>query len=327
MRQALLYGIGDLRLEESPKPKVGPKDILFAVRACAVCPTDARKFKTGDHGVPHWPFNMGHEWAGDVAEVGDEVQGFDVGMRVAGGPWGGYADYLLVNSDVTEDGLRHTDVIAALPDNVSYEEGTFMEPLADCIHSIEQADLRIGDTVAILGAGQMGLQLVIVAKIMGLKTISCDLLDGRLEVAKRIGADSVINVKDEDPVARIKELTSGKGADGVCVTTPAGKAVEQALEMVKKTGSIVLFSGFRKGTTVTFDPNLIHYGEVVLTGSEWVGMKAPDIGLFQRALDLMATGKAPVSQLISHRFPLEDLEKAIEGVNRHEILKAIINIQ
>jgi L-iditol 2-dehydrogenase len=327
MKQQLLYGIGDLRFEDTPKPEVGPKDMLIAVKACAVCPTDVRKFKTGDHGVPYWPFNMGHEWAGDVVEVGDEVQGFRVGMRIAGGPWGGYAEYLKISTEASEEGLKHTDTLAELPDGVSYEEGTFMEPFADCIHSVDQAQVRLGDTLVVMGSGQMGLQHTIVGKLQGLKVIVCDLLDNRLELAKEVGADFVVNVESEDVVARVKELTNGKGADGVCVTVGSPQAMVQSLEMVKKTGSVVLFSGFVRGTTVTFDPNLIHYGEVCLVGSEWVGLKALDIGLFRKALELMATGRAPVKQLITHRFSLEDLPKAIEGVHSKEILKAIIQIQ
>ncbi len=319
MRQQLLFKVGDLRLVDTPRPEISPDQILVRVRVCAVCPTDVRKFQTGDHGVPHWPFNMGHEWSGDVVEVGSRVKGFSPGMRVAGGPYGAYADYL-ATSELHD--------VVPLPDNVSYEDATFMEPFADCIHSVEQARVRLGEVLAVLGAGQMGLQHTIIGKLMGLKVIVSDVLPERLEVAKRVGADYVINAATEDPIARVKEITGGTGADGVCVTAGSGKAVEQSLQMVKRTGAVVLFSGFRQGTTVTFDPNIIHYGELILTGSYWLGLPPrADPGLYRKALELIGTGRAPVGELISHRFSLEELEQALQVVGNYQALKAVIHIQ
>ena len=88
MKEALLYGVGDLRIVETPKPVIGPDEILIEVKCCALCPTDVRKYRTGDHGVPNWPFNMGHEWSGDIVEVGEKVKGYQVGTRVAGAGYG-----------------------------------------------------------------------------------------------------------------------------------------------------------------------------------------------------------------------------------------------
>jgi L-iditol 2-dehydrogenase len=270
---------------------------------------------------------MGHEWTGDIVEVGENVQGFHRGMRIAMVLYGGYTEYVKITPDEIRWGKRQRDRVVELPDGVSYEEGTFMEPFADCIHSVEQAQVRLGDTLAVIGSGQMGLQHCIVAKLMGLKVIAIDLIEDRLEMAKKAGADFVINGKDEHPVAKVKELTDGKGADGVCVTIGAAQAVEQALELVKKTGSIALFGGFKRGTTVTFDPNLIHYGELVLTGAYGVGLKGQKVGLYKSSLELIAAGKAQVGQLITHRFPLEELETALKMVGSYEALKAVIQVK
>ncbi len=324
MREQLLYKVGDVRLVESPKPECGPDDMLIRVRVCAVCPTDWRKFSTGDHGIPNWPFNMGHEWSGDVAEIGANVKGWTVGQRVAMVGYGGYADYFKVTPNQVRFGRRVGDTIVTVPDNVSYEDATFMEPFADCIHSVEQAQVRLGETLAVIGSGQMGLQHTIVGKLMGLKVIVSDILPERLELAKQVGADYVINAATEDPVARVKEITGGQGADGVCLTAGTAQGVVQSLQMVKRTGAIALFSGFKNGTMVTFDPNIIHYGEIVLTGSYGTGLKHPDAGLFKKSMELIATGRAPVGKLITHRFPLEELETALKAVGSYQALKAMI---
>lgn len=326
MKEALLYGVGDLRLVDSPKPEMGPNDILIAIKACAVCPTDVRKFKTGDHGVPFWPFNMGHEWAGEIVGVGDNVKGFVTGTRVAGSGYGAYAEFVKFAPAELVRGRPQAERVVPLPDNISYAEGTFMEPLADCIHSLEQARVRLGETVVILGAGQMGLQHVMVAKAMGVKAIAVDLLPDRLALATKFGADVVINGEQEDAIMTVKDLTGGQGADGVIVTVGSAQATVQALGMVKRAGTVVLFSGYRIGTTVTIDPNIIHYGEVNLTASYGRGFGNVSIEFFRKAIALIASGKAPVGELITHRFPLDDLLKAIEVIGSYQGMKAVIEI-
>ena len=167
MKAAVLYGKNDLRIVEVDKPKIGPTDILVKVKACAVCPTDIRRYRTGSrkvHGQDrtfNFPLNSGHEWTGEVVEVGEGVKGFRKGMRIsAGGVFGGYAKY----TSVPQHFIR-LDMVLELPDNVSYEEGTFVEPLADCIHAVrDRSKVKAGDTIAIIGAGQMGLQQLMVAK-------------------------------------------------------------------------------------------------------------------------------------------------------------------
>lgn len=324
MKEALLYGVGDLRIVESPKPEIGPNEILIEVKCCALCPTDVRKYRTGDHGVPNWPFNMGHEWSGDIVEVGANVKGYTVGTRVAGAGYGSYAEFVKMDPNQIVGGRRQADRLIPLPDHVSYEAATFMEPFADCIHSIEQSQVRLGETVAILGAGQMGIQHAMVANAMGVKVISVDLLPDRLALAKKFGADYTVNGAEVDSVAEVKKLTGGQGAEGVVVTVGSPQAVVQALEMVKRAGSVVLFSGFKNGSIVSFDPNIIHYGELILTGSSGLGIKYRDVGLFRKAIELIGMGRAPVVDLVSHRFPLEELEKAIEVIGSYQGMKAII---
>jgi len=245
MKEVLLYDIGDLRLVESPMPEVGPNDVLVAVRRCAVCPTDARKYKTGNHGVPRWPFNMGHEFSGDVVEIGDAVEGVRVGMRVLGVLYGAYAEFVKTDPHW----------LFELPDSLSYEEGAMAEPLGDCLHAVlNQAQVRILDTVVIVGAGQMGLQHLLLSKLVGAgRVIIIDVLEDRLLRAKMFGADHVVNAEVNDPVEAVKDLTDGAGADAVIVSVGIPAATNTAMQMVRKRGRVVLFGGYAHNQVISFD--------------------------------------------------------------------------
>jgi len=321
MKAALLYGRNDLRVVEIGKPEIGSNDILAKVKACAVCPTDVRKYRTGNHGVTGFPMNLGHEWTGDVAEVGERVKGFGRGMRIIGGGYAGYAEYAKVPSQRLELGT-----VFEVPGNVSYEEGTFAEPLADCIHAVkEQAEAKAGDTVAIIGAGPMGLQLLMVAKWIGATAIVSEVLEKRREYAEKFGADFLINPTEEDPVEAVKKMTRGEGADSVIVSIGHPTAIRQGLGMVKKRGRVVLFGGAPEGTIVELDPNIIHYGEILLTGSYWVGVRPyHNVELYKKAVDLISSQKVPVNKLITHRFALDEIHEAFRVQESGEGLKAVI---
>jgi len=333
MREALLYGVRDLRIVDSPKPEIGPEEVLVAVRACGVCPTDIRKFSNGGVGLPKLPLNLGHEWCGDVVAIGRQVRpGLGLGMRVMAVDYGGYAEYAKLGPNPLPGegaGVGTIDTVFELPANVSYEEATLAEPLSCAIHAVkDRAQVQPGETLVIMGAGQMGLLKLMVAKYVGARVVIVDLLDERLESATRFGADFALNGGLEDPVQRVRELTSGHGADAVIVSPGITSLVEQAMQMVGQKGRVVLFGGFAKNSKVALDPNTIHYGEVVLTGSEGVGVRPSrqDLILYSRALDLIASGKVLVKDLITHRFPLEDIHKAFEIVERKQGLKAVVTV-
>lgn len=320
MKAALLYGKGDLRVVEVDVPEIGPNDILVKIQVCAVCPTDIRKYRTGNRLVTGFPMNLGHEWTGDVVKVGDNVEGFRNGMRIIGAGFAGYAEYAKVPQTYKELGM-----VLEIPDNVSYEEGTFVEPLADCIHAVEdRAGAKAGDTVMIIGAGQMGLLLLMVAKHIGATVIVSELMGKRVEYAEEFGADHVINASEQNTVGAIEKLTKGWGSDSVIVSIGHPSAIEQGLKMVKKGGTVVIFAGAPEGTLVGLDPNIIHYGEVMLTGSSWVGTTEVNIKLYQEALDLIASKRIPVAKLITHRFTLDEIHKAFQVQENKEGLKAVI---
>lgn len=326
MKAALLYGIGDLRLVDIPKPEPAPDEVLTKVTVCAVCPTDIRKYRVGNGGVLQFPFNMGHEWVGEVVEVGKEVDDVKVGDRVLGGGYAGYAEYAPLGGQALRPVAGKPLLI---PEGVSDEEATFVEPLADAIHSIvDQGKVKIGDKVLILGAGQLALQHLMVAKAVGATVIVSEPIAERRELARKFGADYVLDGSTtEEVVAAVHELTDGQGADAAIVTIGSPEASVTALAAVRSRARIVLFGGFDRGVQTTLDLNIIHYKEIELTGSYWVGVPPygnPD--LYGVAMKLIQDKTVPVAKLITHRMDLEQIHDAFDAIRTKSGLKAIIYI-
>ena len=320
MKEALLYGKGDLRVVEIDKPEIGPNDILVKVKACAVCPTDVRKYRTGNHSVHSYPINLGHEWTGDVVKIGDNVENWKEGMPIVGAGFKGYAEYAKL-----DQGYLNSGTILELPENVSYEEGTFVEPLADCLHAVkDRAKVKAGDTVAIVGAGQMGLQLIMIAKSIGAKVIVSEPMEERIEYAEKLGADHAINTSKENLEETVKKLMKNWGPDSVIVSIGNPTAIEQALKIVRIGGRVVIFGGTPEGRVARIDPNIIHYKEIELTGSSWVGTIDINIQLYQEALDWIASKKIPVAKFVTHRFTLDEIHKAFQVQENKEGLKVMI---
>lgn len=319
MKEVLLYKAKDMRLIDSPKPECGPTDVLIKLQACAVCPTDLRKYRFGKKGSPliHLPMNLGHEWSGDVVEAGESVEYPKAGMRVRGRGWGGYAEYNKVNvMAATRRGRRIEETLVEIPDGVSYLEGTFVENVAIGIHSVvDNAGVSLGKTVVIIGAGQMGLTQILIAKLIGATTIVTEMTGWRLELAEKYGADYVIDASKEDPVEAVKRITKGRMADGVVITIGLPAAILQGMNMLGREGRAVLFGGSTLDTTITFNPNIIHYGDRVLMGCSG----GPTRG--KLSMDLIASGKVPVKDLISHKFKLEELPEAFEKISTNKLDK------
>ncbi len=326
MKAALLYGIGDLRVVDVPQPEYGPDEVLTKVTVCAVCPTDIRKYRVGNGGVLQFPFNMGHEWVGEVVEVGKDVKDVQVGDRILGGGYAGYAEYAPLGGHALRPVKGEKLVI---PEGVSDEEATFVEPLADAIHSItDQAKVKIGDTVLVLGAGQLALQHVMVAKAVGATVIVSEPIKERRELALQFGADYIVDGSSTDEVvAFVHSLTDGQGADSAIVSIGSPEASVTALAAVRSRGRIVLFGGYDRGVHTTLDLNIIHYKEIEMTGSYWVGVPPygnPD--LYGVALKLIQNGTVPVGKLITHRYVLDDIHDAFDTIRTKTGMKAIIYI-
>ena len=327
MKAALLYGLNDLRLTEVEKPTVGPGDVLVRLKACGVCPTDIRKYRTGNHGIPKLPFNMGHEWAGDIVEVGKNVKFFEVGMRVGGFNYGGYAEYNTVTETEFDEFAPYPEtLLMVIPGSITYEAATFIEPLSDCFHAVvTQAEVHVADSLLVIGAGPMGMMLSMAGKSIGAKVVIADVLEKRLQFAKQLGVDETVNVHRENLADRIKEIAGEQGIDAVITAVGQPSAITQALNVVKKRGRVVIFGGAPEGTTVQIDPNIIHYNEVTLVGSSWLGAGGfLDARMCHVAVEMIRSGKVPVERLITGRFPLQKIHEAFRVVEDLEGLKSII---
>ena len=327
MKAAILYGVKDLRIQDIDKPRIGYGELLVNVKAATTCGTDLKIYQRGYvEGVIKLPTVFGHEWAGDVVEVGEGVTWLKKGMRVRAGNsspclrcymcqrgkfnlcedmmwlWGAYAEYIKVPQRIV---TLNTQVI---PAHVSYEEAAVTEPLACVLHGVEEARVKLGDTVAIIGAGPVGLLHLLTVRKMGAgKVIISDTVDERLQLANKLGADVTINAKKDDTTETTKKLTDGHGADVVIEAIGLPATWEQALRMVRKGGTVLEFGGCPPGTEIKVSTEQLHYGETTILGAFHTTPAH-----FKKALNLIASGTINVKPLITNRVKLEDIKQAFE---------------
>jgi len=336
MRAIHMYGPGDLRLEEVPRPEIASDQVLIRIEACGICPSDVRWY-AGTRPIPQrvkLPRIPGHEWVGEIVEVGSQATEFKVGDRVAA--YGqvvcgmcencqrGIFNFCLnrkwaIEGGFSEYGRASVQGLLPIPEGLSYEEAAFTEPLACCINGTWRSDIKLGDDVVVVGAGPIGLLHIQLARLQGARVIATDLIPERLSVAQEVGAHEVVNAAQEDAVGRVQELTKGRGADAVIVATGARAAMEQGLQMAALHGRVNLFAGSYPPPTLALSPNLIHYKELVLTGSHHFTPFT-----FQRALKLLQYGLVQVKPLISHRLPLDRTQEGFDIVVGQKGLKVIV---
>ncbi len=343
MKVARLYAPGDLRIEDGPIPEAGPGGLVIRVRTCSTCGTDAKIFRFGHHHIS-LPRVLGHEVAGEIAEIGRDVHGWSVGDRVqiiAAIPCGvchycrrgqetvcedlesigyqydgGFAEFMQVPPKVLD-----RDGVNRIPDHVPFEAASLTEPLACVLNGQEIARVGQGDAVAVLGAGPIGCLHVRLARARGARTVMLvDINQDRLDLAARAEPDAAIDGSKDDPIDAVRKLTEGRGADVVITATGVGQAQEQALEMTAPRGRISLFGGLPKDNSVIrFDSNLVHYRELSVFGAYG---SAPRHN--RDALSLIANGGVRVDDLITHRMPLTDVLEAIETVRTGTGLKVVV---
>jgi len=208
-----------------------------------------------------------------------------------------------------------------IPDNLDDDTATLVEPLGCCLRAYARHGIMAGDTVVVIGAGTAGLLHVRAALLHGAgRVISLDLLPHRLELAKKLGADVVINASERDPVAAVREATGGKGADTVVTAVGHPVVIEQAIAMARDGGAVNVFAESPPDAKIGIDPNLMYSREVTLTGT--YSSSPMD---FRTALRLVASGRIKVKELISHRMPLDRLGEAMEtALKGTDSLKIII---
>jgi L-iditol 2-dehydrogenase len=341
MRAAMLYGVRDLRVEEVEIPKVGAGEVLVRIKAATTCGTDLKIFQRGYvENVIKLPTIFGHEWAGEAVEVGEGLEWPKKGMRVRAGNsspclrcpmcqrgkynlcenmiwlWGAYAEYVTVPARMVLVNMQE------IPPDVSYEEASITEPLACVLHGVEEAEVRVGDTVAIIGAGPIGLLHLLTVKKMGVeKTIMIDLVDERLEFAKKLGADETINSRAESMLQIVRDVTNGYGADVVIEAIGLPATWEDAIRLAKKGGTVLEFGGCPPGTEIKVNAEQLHYGELTVLGTFHTTPLH-----FRRALKLIASRTIDVRPLITRRMRLEDVKEAFQilSTSKNEIKIGII---
>jgi len=332
MRAALFYGGKDIRVGQVPDPVPGPGEVVVRVLAAGICGSDLHSYRDPSRIWPglKLPYMAGHELAGEIAALGPDVIGVQVGQRVGVEPrhlvscgrcrWCRRGDYqlcpelgmvhgeLVHSTGFAEYSLESADKIFPLPDEVPIEEAAILDVYAVAVHALHRVPARPLDTVVILGTGAIGLATAQVARATGAgRVIMVGRRDEPLEVARQIACDEVINASREDVAEVVRELTHGEGAE-VVFEAVGGTAptFTQAMELVSRGGRVGIIGSF--GGPQTLDPWLCMRKEVEL---RWVWSYGLWEGVpeFQIALDMLATGKVKAGPLITHRFPLDRINE------------------
>jgi L-iditol 2-dehydrogenase len=309
MKAAMYYGIGDVRYEEVDIPEIGPGEMLIKVGTALTCGTDVKTYKRGHPLlIKQIPSLFGHEYAGTVEAVGEGVEDFKVGMRVVATNSAPCQECFYCKRDQ--------------PNLWSFREAALTEPLACVVHGIEESNIKLGDTVAVIGAGPIGQMLIMLAKKNGASTIiASDLVELRRDTALKAGADIVIDPSKEDPVERVKQETSGRGADVVIEAVGIRQTWEQAVDMTRDAGTTVLFGGAASGTKFELDTGRFHYGQLTIKGVFHLKPKH-----VERALKLIIAGDVNTDLLISHEMPVEKIGEALEMMGAGKTMKISITL-
>jgi L-iditol 2-dehydrogenase len=328
MQLGVMTAPGAVELRNVDIPHAGVNEVVLRIRATAICTWEQRSY-SGQQGNK-FPFIGGHEIAGEIVELGpgvsDELHLGDhvtvgsaacgqchwcrtgrdrmcrqhyAGVAKFGDAWGpgGFAEYK----------LHPASGIYPIDPSVSFEEACLAEPLSCALHAVRQLNVHVSDDAVVLGAGVMGLMNVIALKKHGARVIVSEIDADRLEKARVLGADITIDAGKEDPVARVKELTDGRGAEHVITAFGAGKANDQALAMLSDRGRLVLFASAHPETPLILSPNEMHNRETGVVGS--LSSEQRDFHVANRLIGL---GQVDLRPLIQQTFPLKRLGAALD---------------
>jgi len=340
MKVGVYHGPGDIRIEDRERPRPGPGEILLRVRACGLCGTDVAKYRLC---LVKPPAVLGHEVAGEVVEVGPDVEHVAVGERIVvphhmpcftclycrHGNYsncaafrpnqfipGGFAEYIRVGAPSVRAG------VFKIPDNLSDDAAALAESLACCLRALKRSHFRAGDSLAVVGCGPVGLMHLMLARSFGAGVlIGVDVVPERLEAARRFGADATINAKDGNAQAQACAVTDGAGPDQVIVAAGNTAAVELGLRLARRGGTVNVFAECPPGSSVTLDPNRVYHAEVSL-----IGTYSSSPAEMAEALSLLARGRIDVEALITHRLPLARLQEGFHlATAGREALKIVIH--
>lgn len=337
MQAVIFHRWDDVRVEDVPVPEIGDEELLLRIHGCGLCGSDILKIT----GRAEPPAILGHELTGIVAQVGARVTAFQPGERVVvahhvpcnachycqRGSYSmcaafkasnifpsGFAEYARIPAAHTQ----HTTL--RLPDSVSDEVGSFTEPLACCLRALKRSKLQEGDTALVIGLGSIGLQLVQAARAYGAHVLGADLVASRLAMAQRLGVERTVRVGREGITEASRQFSAGRGVDVALITAGGPMAVQDALEAVRDGGTILVFAA-NPGMELGFDLWDLYHREISLIASY---SSAPQD--LPEALELLATGRVRVQELISHRLPLLRFHEGLELARLREALKIYFRI-
>lgn len=349
MKAAVWYGRKDVRVVDVPEPPTpGPGEVKIRVEWCGICGSDLHEYLAGPIFIPSAephpltgskaPIILGHEFAGEIVEVGTGVENFKAGDRVAPDAcqvcWDCYhckrmnynmCEKLAFTGLMTDGAFAEYVNVPAytlykLPDNISYEEGALIEPIAVGIHAVRQAPVVEGNTVVVLGAGTIGLVTLQAVRAAGAsKVFVIEMAKARKEFASKMGATAVFDPKEVDVVAKVKEATGGLGADVVIECIGNEKTAPLAVQLARTSGKVVLVGIFERESSLNFF-------DVVATEKHIIGSLAYN-GEFATAIDLLNDGRLNAKPLITGKISIDDIvEKGFEElVNRKdENIKIIV---
>lgn len=343
MKAAIFAGPGKLELQDIPKPTAGPGELILRVGANTVCGTDGRILRGEKSAGIDVGVVLGHEIAGYVTEVGEGVTDFEEGDLVGVLPTlpcgrcyycqrgqehlctdskifgyainGGLAEYVKIPREAMErGGIYRVDT------DLEPVEVALAEPLGCVVNGVKNYQPKFGDTVVVLGAGPIGLLHVQVNRYLGAsKVIVSDPSDSRRELALKLGATHAVNPMETDLNEFVSEQTQGAGADVVVICIGRPELLQQAFTIARKGAHINAFAGFTKGVFAEVDPNLLHYGEFIVTGASNAGRADQAM-----ALKLISEGAVDVKSLHTHTFPLSQVKEGIEFATSGEGVKIAI---
>lgn len=346
MRAAVYRGKGNVVVETVPVPAIGAGEVLIRVASCGICGTDLKKIEYGFVAAPQI---FGHEVSGTVVAVGggvtkwkmgDRVMSFHhvpcgscfycerrlfsqcpaykkVGLTAGFDPnGGGFAQYVRAMPWVAERGM------VAIPDDVTFDEASFIEPVNTCIKAVEKARVAAGETAVVMGLGPIGLLLAMLAKLEGATVIGSDPVTERRAKSISLGLDAALDPREGRLAEEIRSRTAGRGADVVLVAVPIPAALTDALSLVRPGGRVLLFAQNDPLMKIEFPAAAVGVEEKEILGSYSAAIDRAD-----RAAKLVFTHQLPVGRLISHRFSLEDMGKALQLAARPvgDSLKVVIH--
>jgi len=343
IKAAMLHGPYDIRIEEVDAPEINPGEVLVRVRAVGVCGSDVLFYNNGRIGrfVVEQPLAMGHESAGEIIAVGTEVTDRHVGQRVTIEP--GFpcrvcayckaGRYNLCPSVIflscppytgtfQEQVAVPADFTYVLPDDMSFEEGALVEPLAVGIHAAARANVQVSQSVGILGVGPVGLLALQAARARGAtRLVAVDAYANRLEMARRLGATDLVNFRETNPVAAVNEITSGEGLDVVFEVAGRPESLRNAITMAKP-GGVVAMVGNLPVTSTEIPVMDILEKELDVKGVFRYANAYPP------AIELISRGLVDVASLVTHRFRLSQLDDALRFSDEHqdEAIKVIVEV-